>query len=341
MKFWPFTKRETRAESYTDAVVTALLTRASGDVNSGHTGVREAIAGLWGRAFASAQAEGGQGAVDALDPQTLYQLGRDLCEQGRWIAEIGIGPFGLYLERADAFNVTGIGPPWTWEYELTFNRPSGAQTRTLVAGRVVDVRLGAGLAYSSPLQGAATTLQLMDNVEVRLGEETATGVGFLMPVPVGQKDALSSDIRGLKGKLGLVETPGSYQTDTDRSAASLDFEPKRVGADPPASLVALREDVQAVLFAAGGVPQLTSQQDGTAQREQLRRFLHSTISPVADIALVELRRKLDAPDLKLDFKRLYASDLAGRARAFGQLVTGGLDMKEAAGITGVLTDDNA
>ena len=341
MKFWPFSKRETRAESYTDAVISALLTRASGDVVGGSTAVRESIAGLWARAFASAQPEGPEALSSALDAATLYQMGRDLCETGRWVAEIAVSPYGLHLERADSFIVTGMGPEWEWEYELTFNRPSGAQTRTLPAARVVDVRLGAGLAYKSPLIGAATSLQLMDNLEVRLTEETGTAVGYLLGVPAGKKEELAGDIRALKGKLGLVETGlSAYQGSADRVANRDDFEPKRIGADPPAGLVSLREDVQASLFGAGGTPILTSTTDGTAMREMLRRFLHSTISPVADVALVELRRKLDSPDLRLDFKRLYASDLAGRARAFGQLVTGGMEMAEAAKITGVLTEED-
>ena len=65
------------------------------------------------------------------------------------------------------------------------------------------------------------------------------------------------------------------------------------------------------MFAAAGTPVLTSFQDGTAMRESMRRFLHSTIQPVADVALVELRLKLDSPDLALDFSRLFASDLSG------------------------------
>ena len=75
-------------------------------------------------------------------------------------------------------------------------------------------------------------------------------------------------------------------------------------------------------------------------RESMRRFLHSTIQPVADVALVELREKLDAPDLALDFSRLFASDLSGRARAFGSLVQGGMSLEDAAKVTGVLVDDD-
>ena len=148
----------------------------------------------------------------------------------------------------------------------------------------------------------------------------------------------ASDIRGLKGKIGLVEsgTWGGSQDDRPRE----DFEAKRVGANPPPVLVTLRADAQASMFAAAGTPVLTSYQDGTAMRESMRRFLHSTIQPVADVALVELRLKLESPDLALDFSRLFASDLSGRARAFGSLVQGGMSLADAAQVTGVLVDDN-
>ena len=69
--------------------------------------------------------------------------------------------------------------------------------------------------------------------------------------------------------------------------------------------------------------------------------LHSTIQPVADVALVELREKLDAPDMALDFSRLFASvTYPVELRAFGSLVQGGMSLEDAAKVTGVLVDDN-
>ena len=70
-------------------------------------------------------------------------------------------------------------------------------------------------------------------------------------------------------------------------------------------------------------------------REGYRQFLHGTIQPAAKLILGELRFKLDSPDLNLDFDDLMASDISGRARAFGVLVTAGMDMEEAAEHTGL------
>ena len=76
----------------------------------------------------------------------------------------------------------------------------------------------------------------------------------------------------------------------------------------------------------------------TAQASE-RRFLHSTIAPASKIAAVELSRKLDV-DVHFDFSDLFASDLSGRARAFGQMVTAGKSLEDAARLTGLLSNDD-
>ena len=68
--------------------------------------------------------------------------------------------------------------------------------------------------------------------------------------------------------------------------------------------------------------------DGTAQRESFRRFLVSTIRPVARIIETELRAKLD-PAAALSFSELAASDLTGKARAIGSLVKAGMSIEDA------------
>ena len=49
----------------------------------------------------------------------------------------------------------------------------------------------------------------------------------------------------------------------------------------------------------------------------------------------ELSEKLDTP-ITLDWEELRASDIAGRARAFGTMVTGGMDLTQAAALSGLL-----
>ena len=337
MKFWPFSRREDRAQSYTDTLVNLIVSQATGDPTSAHTAGAEGAVGLWARAFASARPTVDRWAT-ALNPAVMYQMGRDLCITGRWVAELRVGVDGLYIERADTYNVNGLGQPSTWDYELSFNRPSGQITRYPTGGRVLDVRLGVGLTYNSPLTGAATTTSLLQSVETRLGQEADTNVGYLLPLPVGRKTELAADLKGLKGRLALVES--SSDGWEGGGAPHQDFAVKRIGANPPMSLMELRAAAERSIYAAAGAPLLASLSEGTALREGMRRFLHATISPVSDVALVELRTKLDDDTLGFDFSRLFASDLQGRARSFGSLVKGGMAMDQAAKISGVLADDD-
>ena len=80
---------------------------------------------------------------------------------------------------------------------------------------------------------------------------------------------------------------------------------------------------------------------GTAAREALRRWLHTTLHPLARAVQAELRAGLNAPELSLNFDGLFASDLSGRARAFGSLVKSGMDIDRAAALAGLLADDDS
>ena len=119
----------------------------------------------------------------------------------------------------------------------------------------------------------------------------------------------------------------------------MDWLTRRIGANPPESMIGLRKDVQASILAACGCPgSLLERSDGTLAREEMRRFLHSTISPVARVVAGEVAVKLDTPGLAFDFKELFASDLSGRARAFQSMVGGGMDVGKAAALAGLMVE---
>ena len=72
------------------------------------------------------------------------------------------------------------------------------------------------------------------------------------------------------------------------------------------------------------------------RRESWRTFLHGTLQGAADVVATELSEKLEVP-VKLNFNRLFASDIQGRARAFASLVGKGgkgLDTERAATLAG-------
>ena len=91
----------------------------------------------------------------------------------------------------------------------------------------------------------------------------------------------------------------------------------------------------AVLAACGVPPALASaQSEGTSQRESWRRF-GITMQSVARCVAEELSYKLNSPGLRLSFDRLFASDLAGRARAVSSLVKAGMSLEEASALAGL------
>ena len=113
-----------------------------------------------------------------------------------------------------------------------------------------------------------------------------------------------------------------------------------LGIDPPAALVALREDVAASVMAASGIPPplLTENSDGTSQNSSYRRFVTSTIDPIGRIIVSETRDKLDQPDLVFNFARLQAADHAMRARAVASLVTAGVELSDALRYVALMED---
>ena len=151
---------------------------------------------------------------------------------------------------------------------------------------------------------------------------------------------LRRDIGSLGGKVALVETLAAGWGDGRIAAPRGDYQPQRLGANPPASLATLRTDAARAVLSACGVPvELVTPGDGTSAREGLRRFLHLTVQPLAAIVASELRVKLDTPTLSLSFDKLFASDLSGRARAFQSMVGGGMSLDQAAALAGLLTEE--
>lgn len=111
-----------------------------------------------------------------------------------------------------------------------------------------------------------------------------------------------------------------------------DWRPHRIGADPPAALVSLRDGAARAIPAACGLqPELAlGGGQAAALREAYRQFVHLSIAPAARLVAGELALKLDLPGLALDLSGLMAADVASKARAFQALTGGGMDAGAAA-----------
>ena len=338
----PFLNRpETRA-GYTDAIVEALLKEATGGTTASVSslGVVEACAGLWGRSFASATVTPVNMATAALTPAVLETIGRRLLLHGEAVFEIAVEDGAARLVEASNWEIEERAQ---WLYRADFATPEGTYTRSLSADRVLHPRIG--ISSKRPWQGESpipsATAKLAAVLETKLMQEVGGPVGSVLPLPhKGSVTQLQADIDRLDGRTVLVEsTTGGYG---DKEAApKMDWLTRRIGANPPESMIGLRKDVQASILAACGCPgSLIERSDGTLSREEYRRFLHSTISPVARVVASELAVKLDTPGLAFDFSALFASDLSGRARAFQSMVGGGMDVGKAAALAGLMVDDD-
>ena len=276
-------------------------------------------------------------AAGIVTPAVLGQIGRSLCRDGESIWLIDFDDGDLQLLPAGFVDVYGSARPSTWRYRLSMYGPQ-TTTRLLEPGAVVHcmyayraIQPWRGL---SPLEFACASGALVGNVEAAAGNEAGGPHGSVIPAPEGTSnvDDLKTDLFNLRGGLGMPESMGGGWADKG-GRPDADWKQRRIGFEPPPGLVTLRTEVRHdVLAACGvGVPLATGTTDGTAMRESYRRFLHSTIRPVARLVEAELTAKLEIP-VTLDFAELGAADVAGRARGFKALTEAGLDSAAAARI---------
>ena len=348
---WPFGKPVEARSNYTDSITDAILAAAStATATADGTAALEAASGLISRAFASAEVSN----ADSLPitPAFLGRVGRELLHPGESVFVIDVdGGGSVHLHPVGSYEIRGSFDPDSWIYEVELVGPSRSARMVRPADSIVHFRYSESATRPGrgvgPLQRARTSARLIAEIETALADEVSGTRGFLMPTPLdGQDDTLKklrSTVAGLRGRTALVETMKN-SWGGDRSDAPMgDWKVQRLGADPPTGMVSLCSDVSVAILSACGIPPslMIASSDGTAQRESWRRALHGTIAPLAMGVQTTLRSALSAPALTLSFDGLFASDLSGRARAFGSLVKNGMAIERAAALAGLLTDEES
>ena len=349
MKIWPFgPKLEHRAESYSNALIAALVGRAEGKTLAipSATGALEACAGLTGRGFASAEVSGPDSIVQALRPGVLELIGRSLIREGQVVFLIDTQADRLRLIPAEAHDVEGGPYPDEWEYRLTLGGPSKTLTQEFVpAASVLHFRYAVDAARpwqgNGPIAVAALAGRLSSETAKSLGDEASGPVGRLLGVPIDGEDAtvqaLKSDISNAKGRTAIVES-GDWGAASGDAKVSLRSE--RFGAEPPASLVELMSVASQEIYAACGFNSgLWGGSSSAAVREAWRLALFGVLSPLGRLVEAELKDKLD-DDISLSWQELRASDLSGRARAFQSMVGGGMTVAEAVSVAGLMVQED-
>ena len=348
---WPWSRREKRESggSFSDAVVRLLEAQAAGKAaDAGSTAAVEAASGALSRAFASARVEGPPYVRDAVTPVVLAQIGRDLIRAGQSLHVIDVDRAGrVSLLPAASWHFEGGAHPRTWTVRATYYGPSTSTTARLPFSGVVFLVWGAtpGTPHTGvgPLHWAHTTARLQSETERSLADEAGGPLAHLLPVPADGGDGseddplaeLKADIRTARGRALLLETVAGGWGEGRSAAPGRDWQPSRLGPQPPEAMATVRSDAfGAVLGATGTPPSLYMDADGTAQREAVRRWHLGTVLPLARILEVELSAKLEA-ETRLRFDA-YPLDLAGRAQAFQKLVAGGVGVNEALATSGLL-----
>ena len=350
---WPWTREKRESQPFTDAVVGAIYAAAAGTVAADPSGLAalEVAAGLFARSFAAATIEPAE-LRPVVGPAVRALIARNLIRRGESVHLIEVNRGQVQLIPAGSWDVRG---PWTetaWWYRLDTFGPSGNATHYVPSAQAVHVRYAFDPARPwhgvAPLDWARSTGTLAAYLETRLGQEAGGTVAHVLPIPQdggdGSEDdplaGLKADIRGAAGGTVLTETTAAGWGEGKMAAPQADWQPRRIGANPPPVLPTLRSDVFGAVLNACGVPvSLATDADGTSQRESFRRFLTTGLEPVGQLVAEELAAKLDTPDIRFDFTGTYAHDLAGRAAAFAKLVQGGMDVNRALAVSGLVVGE--
>lgn len=357
LAFWRRNGGPVETRGYSDTLTELLVARAAGSDDpsgSAHlTGAVEACAGLYARAFAGASVTP-EDAADPLTPSLLARIARSLIVAGESLHLIEVRGGEVRLIPVGTWEVTGSNPdPRTWAYKVDLESPDGTTTVTRPAAAVLHVRYGEDASRPwqgvGPLARAGLSSDLLSALETRLKQEAGATSAYVVPdVTVDPNDptssasttkTLRSDLKAAKGGIVLAPSMWGYAGDAAGRPAA-DWGQRRIGAEPPDVLRLLRTDAGRSVMAACGCPEsLFTDADGTAQREAWRRFCHGSVKPLARIVEAAVRDALDVPDFALSFDDLYASDVVGRAQAFNRMVSGGMDVAEAAGLSGLIGAD--
>ncbi len=350
MKF-PWTKTENYQSGYTDALVAALIRQVRGRTAGlslvSETGALESVAGLVGRAFMACEVSGEEVYARALNPQIMEMIGRALLRRGDAVFVLDTSD-GLTLLPSSTHYVGGGPMPSSWEYECTIPGPGYFTTiRKLNADSVVHFRYGVDVETpwrgNAPLSVARGLADILSEVTTYLAQESAMPRGAYLPTPKDGGDStiesLKADTRTAAGAILFVESMAQYWEDGESKPVPSEWQTRHFGPQPPAAMVETAKMARSEALGAMGLNEaLFGGADSAALREAWRMALFSLIAPLGQLVQSELRAKLDS-SITLSWTELRASDLAGRARAWQSLVSGGMDMKEASAISGLMVED--
>ena len=336
----PWARTEKRSSSFEGLVTNAIVQAASGGSITDPDGLAavEVATGLIGRCFAGARVAGDRHGL--ITARVLELVGRELVRRGEALFSIEGGPGMMNLVPAGTWDIRGPADPARWYYRLDTFGASNHTTKLLPGGAVLHPRINVDPVRPwlgrSPVHIAASTASTAAKAEGSAAAEAGLPAARLLPFPGSEEQA--TIVAGDLTKGGVVVTPSNINFATAGAEPSSRYAPQLLQPSPSPQHISLRSESALDVIVACGIPptMLDAKSQGMALREGFRQLENSTLKPWARLVEEELRDKLDSPDLTITFEDLFASDLAGRARAFQAMVGSGRTLDDAVAVTGLL-----
>ncbi len=334
--------------SYTDALIAALIRQVRGRTANvsliSETGALESAAGLVGRSFAACEVSGDPVQVAALSPQIMELIGRSLIRRGDSVFYLDTSD-GLTLLPAQTHSIAGGPMPASWTYDVSLAGPGELKTlRPVSAASVCHFRYGCDVETpwrgNAPLGVARAIGDLVAEATTYLTQESGKPRGAFLATPKDGDDdtieQLKADTKTSAGSMLFVESMANNWESGGQPAG--DWGVKHFGPSVGPGMVEVAKMARSEALGVLGLNEaLFGGADSAALREAWRLALFSLIAPLGHLVESELQAKID-PGISLSWTELRASDLAGRARAWQSLVKGGMDLKEASAIAGLLLE---
>ena len=344
-------KREANRVSYTNYLLGLQLQGANANqVNTAATTAVEAVAGLLSRTLAGSDVVNGP---PGATPEWLALVGRELITRGESVSYID-SQSNLIPVGTINWEVTDSSRPEleeNWTARVTMNHPSGSLDRVVGRGSLVVIRWGRSSQQPHIGAGGASWASLgaeaLAQGERSMRDDLSTPVSHMLVAPeginMGNEDndplaMLAKDINSARGGVFIAESMADGYGLGESKGPHRDWATQRMGPQPNAAQVEAVNRAFSRMCAALGCNHalFSAGADGTAQREALRRWYLFTVKPIAKLIASEINARFDGGcQISLE---PYGTDLQARAASFRQLVQGGMEVGEAAAVSGVLTD---
>ena len=249
--------------------------------------------------------------IDALTPAVLGLMARNLIRHGQDHHRV-IVRGGLVSLRplASVYAYGQSADPMRWSYHASEYGPTGSMHSWLAAASCLHTRYAVhpsrpwiGIppwSWAGDTGGAVAALERMVRDEAKSPHGHVLGLPETPQVDAAGNDrpldAFRGDLAKAKGRTLLTEFSGQWKTDAPGGSGRSKIEHVTYGLER--NLIdPLRTATGRDILAACGVPPslVVANSDGTAQRESLRRFLHTGLAPMARLIEAEARVKLDSP----------------------------------------------